>query len=66
MSESMKARLFEPYQRASNTEGMGGLGLGLYIVKEIVTAHGGSVRVESGDGQGTTFVVSLPRAAPAK
>ncbi|HET7753463.1 MAG TPA: HAMP domain-containing sensor histidine kinase [Anaeromyxobacteraceae bacterium] len=62
---SLRSRLFQPYQRASSVEGVGGLGLGLYIVREIVVAHGGEVRVESGEGQGTTFVVSLPRAEPA-
>ena len=39
------------------------LGLGLYIVEKIVTAHGGSIDVTSSAGQGTTFMVHLPRAA---
>jgi signal transduction histidine kinase len=65
ISPALRGRLFEPYQRASNHEGMGGLGLGLYIVKEIVAAHGGEVGVESGEGQGTAFVVSLPRPQAA-
>ncbi len=38
-----------------------GLGLGLYITREIVIAHGGTIRVESGEATGTTFVVDLPR-----
>ncbi len=39
-----------------------GTGLGLFIVKSVVQAHGGAVRVESeGEGQGTTFILSLPR-----
>jgi signal transduction histidine kinase len=65
ISPALMDRLFDPYQRASNHEGMGGLGLGLYIVKQIANAHGGEVRVETGVGQGTSFVVSLPRALPA-
>ena len=42
-----------------------GTGLGLYIVREIITAHAGQVTVESVEGQGTTFTVTLPRAATA-
>lgn len=39
----------------------GGTGLGLYLVQEIVTAHGGQVTVESVEGHGTTFTLTLPR-----
>ena len=38
-----------------------GTGLGLYIVREIITTHGGQVTVESVAGQGTTFIITLPR-----
>jgi PAS domain S-box-containing protein len=54
-------QIFEPFKRgdvAGNT--WGGVGLGLYIVKQIVTAHGGSVAVRSAAGEGTTFEVTLP------
>jgi signal transduction histidine kinase len=40
----------------------GGTGLGLYIVQEIVAAHEGEVTVQSPQGRGTTFTVTLPRA----
>jgi signal transduction histidine kinase len=39
-----------------------GTGLGLYIVQEILAAHGGQVSVESVEGEGTTFILTLPRA----
>lgn len=57
------ATLFEPMTQGSRqTEAAQGLGLGLHITREIVCAHQGSVRVESTDSDGTTFIVGLPRA----
>jgi signal transduction histidine kinase len=41
------------------------MGLGLYIVRQIVKVHGGNVRVESQPGTGTTFTVDLPLEPPA-
>jgi signal transduction histidine kinase len=41
-----------------------GLGLGLYISRQIVEAHGGSLLLESEPGAGSTFTVDLPRAVP--
>ncbi|NTX09916.1 PAS domain-containing protein [Myxococcus sp. CA051A] len=58
-------RLFEPMKRAERLEsqdGRGGLGLGLFIVKHIVDAHGGRLRVRSSQQGGTLFMVRLPRA----
>jgi signal transduction histidine kinase len=54
-------RFFQVDQRLSRTGG--GCGLGLSIVRFIVTAHHGSVRVESQPGRGSTFTISLPGAA---
>jgi PAS domain S-box-containing protein len=51
--------LFEPFERGRSAAS-GGTGLGLYIVREIVRAHGGSVAVTSEAGSGTTFTVTLP------
>lgn len=56
--------VFKPYYSAGEKHGArSGLGLGLYIVKEFVTAHKGSVRVESSPERGTIFEVALPREA---
>jgi len=58
--------LFDPFRRGADTGG--GLGLGLYIARAIVVAHGGSIEARSSAGEGTTFVVRLPArpAAPAR
>jgi signal transduction histidine kinase len=53
-------RLFEAFERGNAVDGQG-LGLGLYIVKEIVEAHGGRVHVTSTAADGTTFSVLWPR-----
>jgi signal transduction histidine kinase len=50
------AQIFEPLY----TTKPGGTGLGLYIVQEIVAAHGGQVTVQSVEGQGTTFTITMP------
>ena len=53
-------RIFEPFERVQSTSGEDGAGLGLYIVREIVRAHGGRIEVGSAPGQGATFTVFLP------
>jgi signal transduction histidine kinase len=60
-------KLFEPFRRGPMSErgGRRGLGLGLYIVRQIALAHGGSVAVESTQERGTTFTVRLPRSGGA-
>jgi PAS domain S-box-containing protein len=62
----MLQRIFEPLQRgASEIDRTGrSIGLGLYIVKELVDAHAGTLGVESTEAAGTTFTVTLPRVAP--
>ncbi|HYO66322.1 MAG TPA: ATP-binding protein, partial [Archangium sp.] len=59
----MLGRIFQPLQRASGEVDKAGrsIGLGLYIVKQVVDAHGGTVSVESSAEAGTTFTVWLPR-----
>ena len=62
-------RIFQPLARGSMNEAGGerrepvGLGLGLYICREIVLSHGGSLEVQSSEETGTTFLVVLPRYA---
>ncbi|WP_437522044.1 AAA family ATPase [Sorangium sp. So ce726] len=60
IAEADQARIFERFERAVSVRNFGGLGLGLYIVRWIVTSHGGTIRVESKPGAGATFVVELP------
>jgi len=59
-------RIFEPLQRATDTvdRSSRSVGLGLYIVKQLVSAHGGTVAAASSAERGTTFTVRLPRSTP--
>jgi signal transduction histidine kinase len=57
-----QARIFERFERAVSDRHYGGLGLGLWIVRQIVDAFGGTIQVESQAGAGSTFTVLLPRA----
>lgn len=63
ISSEDQAHIFERYSRADEARVFGGLGLGLYISRQIVAAHGGTMRVESVPGQGATFTVELPLVA---
>jgi PAS domain S-box-containing protein len=56
-------RIFARFERAVSTRHYGGLGLGLYVTRNIVEAHGGSIRVVSSLNEGSTFTVELPRNA---
>ncbi len=53
-------RLFTPYY----TTKLHGTGLGLAIVQSVVADHGGTIAVESRDGGGATFIITLPKAEP--
>lgn len=59
-------KIWQRFWRADAARTQGdGTGLGLYLVRQIAQAHGGSVRCESSTGQGTTFIVSLPAVSTA-
>ncbi len=60
-------RLFRRFYRAEHGDGQhfAGMGIGLYVVREVVERHGGCVLVESVAGQGSTFTVELPRDTAA-
>jgi PAS domain S-box-containing protein len=60
--EAKLERIFDRFERAGGPRSAGGLGVGLYVTRQIVEAHGGSIRACSAPGAPTTFVVELPRA----
>jgi PAS domain S-box-containing protein len=60
----LRARIFEKFERAVSDRHYGGLGLGLYITRQIVEALGGSIEVQSVLQQGATFTVLLPLTGP--
>ncbi|MFY0572040.1 ATP-binding protein [Archangium lansingense] len=66
--EDVLPELFEPFRRGTRerTHNSGGLGLGLYIVQQIILAHGGTLSAESHSGDGTTFTARLPRDNPGR
>ena len=59
MSQDARENLFQPFFRGKPEESKQGLGMGLYIVSEIVSAHGGTIDVVSTDEE-TRFTVSVP------
>jgi signal transduction histidine kinase len=59
ISEADQRRIFQRFERAVPRRNYGGFGLGLWIVRQIVEALGGTVRVESVPGKGSTFTVEL-------
>jgi len=55
-----QVRIFQRFERATSLDEGSGLGLGLFIVKEILDAHGGSITLESEPGKGAKFIVEIP------
>jgi signal transduction histidine kinase len=67
ISEDAQKKLFRRFERGTETQGpVGGLGLGLFIVREIAEAHGGRVEVWSRERVGSHFTLRLPRAKPLR
>jgi signal transduction histidine kinase len=67
IQESLLPHIFEPFRRGSSLDprtSKGSMGLGLYIVHQIVEQHGGQVEVRSSSSEGTTFTVRVPVPPP--
>ena len=60
ISKQQQEKLFQLFYRTPGASKFKGTGLGLYIVKTITELHGGSIAVESNEGEGTTFYIALP------
>lgn len=61
ISEEFQKKMFNKFERGVSNKNYGGLGLGLYIVHQIISAHGGTVRVNSSPGKGAEFIFQVPR-----
>jgi signal transduction histidine kinase len=65
MTQEQVASLFQKYYRTpeARRRGIKGTGLGLYLVHQLVGAHGGTIEVESAPEHGTTFIITLPKTS---
>jgi signal transduction histidine kinase len=62
-----RARLpfvFDLFDHSAPSRNYGGLGMGLFVARAVVRAHGGSIDVVSSEGEGSTFIVDLPLEEP--
>lgn len=66
--KSQKGRLFTKFFRADNAVGVqtSGTGLGLYMVKKIIDRHNGKITVDSAEGKGSTFIITIPEQTAKK
>jgi signal transduction histidine kinase len=64
ISREQQKRIFDPFERGLSSSQVGGLGLGLFIVRQILHAHRGTISVDSQPGHGATFTVVLPCGPP--
>lgn len=65
MDEATRRQLFQRFKRGVSARHYGGLGLGLFIARQLVEAMGGSISVEAAPGEGATFTVELPLREPS-
>jgi len=63
ISEEAQQRLFQQFERAVSIRQFSGFGLGLWITRQLIVAHGGHIAVRSAPGQGSEFTVTLPLSA---
>ena len=63
--EQDQQRIFDQFERVADNNKSGGLGLGLYITRQLVQAHGGVISVQSRQGVGSVFAVTLPMSSVA-
>ncbi len=60
MSKTTQKKIFDLFERGVAQETYKGLGVGLYITRQIIDAHGGTIKVMSKEGRGSTFILILP------
>ena len=60
ISTENQQRIFDRFERAVSSSNISGLGLGLYICREIIESHGGQISLSSKEGEGATFLIRLP------
>ena len=63
MDEDTASRIFDKFYQGDTSHGASGNGLGMTIAHRIVALHGGSIRVETAPGKGTSFYVELPNTS---
>jgi PAS domain S-box-containing protein len=61
---AVRQRIFDRFERAVSSRHYGGLGLGLFVARRVVEAHGGTIAVDGAPGEGATFRIELPLAGP--
>jgi signal transduction histidine kinase len=59
-----RERIFGKFERAASADHVGGLGLGLWMARAVAEAHGGTVAVADGPGEGATFLLTVPKRLP--